>query len=57
MVKKLAVVLMVLIVLNGVLLTGIYHKSHQLDEKIAKAQQLQEELEWAQLEAVEHWYE
>ena len=55
--KLLAVVLVALIAVNGILAVGMSNKLHQLDEEIAKVQQLQEELEWAQLEAVEHWYE
>lgn len=55
--KLLAAILVTLVVVNGILAVGMSNKSHQLDEEIAKVQQLQEELEWAQLEAVEHWYE
>ena len=55
--KLLTIVLAALITVNGILAVGMVHKINQLEQMEQEVEQLKEDLEWAELEAVEHWYE
>ena len=55
--KLLTIVLVALITVNGILTVGMVHKINQLEQMEQEVEQLREDLEWAELEAVEHWYE
>ena len=55
--RLLTIVLVALITVNGILAVGMVHKINHLAEMEQEVEQLKEDLEWAELEAVEHWYE
>ena len=55
--KLLTIVLVALITVNGILAVGMVSKINHLAEIEQEVEQLKEDLEWAELEAVEHWYE
>ena len=55
--KLLTIVLVALITVNSILMVGMVSKINHLAEMEQEVEQLKEDLEWAELEAVEHWYE